>query len=254
MALLDEKIVLITGGSKGLGFATALEFARNGATVTITGRGQDALDGACEAASAEGITLEAIQGDVSVEADCRRAVDAVLAAHGRVDVLFNNAGVLFAGNTWETTPEVWDLTMSVNVRGTWLMSRTTIPHMLERGAGAIINNCSVLGLKACPGAAAYNTSKGAIAQMTRSMSLELAGTGVRVNAICPGTIVTPMVADIFAGAPDPAAAEAFFLSQHPMGRFGTEEEIAKACLLLAQDGMDFMTGSMLSVDGGWGAR
>lgn len=254
MALLDEKVVLITGGSKGLGFATALEFARNGATVTITGRGQDALDGACAAAAAQGIALEAIQGDVSDEADCRRTVDAVLAAHGRVDVLFNNAGVLFAGNAWETTPEVWDLTMSVNVRGTWLMSRTTIPHMLERGAGAIINNCSVLGLKACPGAAAYNTSKGAIAQMTRSMSLELAGTGIRVNAICPGTIVTPMVADIFAGAPDPAAAEGFFLSQHPVGRFGTEEEIAKACLLLAQDGMDFMTGSMLSVDGGWGAR
>lgn len=146
--------------------------------------------------------------------------------------------------------------MAVNVRGTWLMSREVVPHMLERGRGAIINNCSVLGLKACPGAAAYNTSKGAIAQMTRSLALELAGTGVRVNAICPGTIATPMVADVFAGAPDPAAAEAeaFFLSQHPVGRFGTEPEIAKACLILAEDGLDFMTGSMLSIDGGWIAR
>jgi NAD(P)-dependent dehydrogenase (short-subunit alcohol dehydrogenase family) len=178
----------------------------------------------------------------------------VLARHGRVDVLFNNAGVLFAGTSWETDPEIWDLTMAVNVRGTWLMSRAVIPHMLERGSGAIINNSSVLGLKACPGAAAYNTSKGAITQLTRSMALELAGTGVRVNAICPGTIVTPMVSDVFAGAPDPDAAEAFFLSQHPIGRFGTEEEIARACLLLAQDGLDFMTGSMLSIDGGWCAR
>ena len=144
--------------------------------------------------------------------------------------------------------------MAVNVRGTWLMSRQVIPHMLERGSGAIINNSSVLGLKACPGAAAYNTSKGAISQLTRSMALELAGTGVRVNAICPGTIVTPMVADIFAAAPDPAAAEAFFLSQHPVGRFGTEEEVARACTILAEDGLDFMTGSMLSIDGGWGAR
>jgi len=191
---------------------------------------------------------------VSVEEDCRRTVEKVLADHGRVDVLFNNAGVLYAGTTWETPTDVWDHTMAVNVRGTWLMSRQVIPHMIERGSGAIINNSSVLGLKACPGAAAYNTSKGAVSQVTRSMALELAGTGVRVNAICPGTIVTPMVADIFAAAPDPAAAEAFFLSQHPVGRFGTEEEIARACTLLAEDGLDFMTGSMLSIDGGWGAR
>jgi NAD(P)-dependent dehydrogenase (short-subunit alcohol dehydrogenase family) len=252
--ILSDKVALITGGSKGLGYFAALEFARNGASVVITGRGRDALDAALDSAREQGLALEAIQGDVSSEEDCARTVDEVLGRHGRIDVLFNNAGVLYAGTTWETPVEVWDHTMAVNVRGTWLMSRTVIPHMLERGRGAIINNCSVLGLKACPGAAAYNTSKGAIAQMTRSTALELAGTGVRVNAICPGTIVTPMVSEVFAGAPDPAAAEAFFLSQHPIGRFGTEEEIAKACVLLAQDGMDFMTGSMLSVDGGWGAR
>lgn len=252
--ILSDKVALITGGSKGLGFSAALEFARNGASVLITGRGQEALDSAVADAARQGVALEAIQGDVSSEADCRRTIDEVLARHGRIDVLFNNAGVLFAGTSWETPVDVWDLTMAVNVRGTWLMSRGVIPHMLEQGGGAIINNSSVLGLKACPGAAAYNTSKGAITQLTRSMALELAGTGVRVNAICPGTVVTPMVSEVFAGAPDPEAAEAFFLSQHPIGRFGTEEEIARACLLLAQDGLDFMTGSMLSIDGGWGAR
>ncbi|HMN98020.1 MAG TPA: SDR family oxidoreductase [Miltoncostaeaceae bacterium] len=251
---LSGKVALITGGSKGLGYSAALEFARNGASVTITGRGREALDGAVADAAGQGVTLDAIQGDVSSEDDCRRTIDEVLTRHGRIDVLFNNAGVLFAGTSWETPVDVWDLTMAVNVRGTWLMSRGVIPHMLERGSGAIINNSSVLGLKACPGAAAYNTSKGAITQLTRSMALELAGTGVRVNAICPGTIVTPMVSEVFAGAPDPEAAEAFFLAQHPIGRFGTEEEIARACLLLAQDGLDFMTGSMLSIDGGWGAR
>lgn len=252
--ILQEKVALITGGSKGLGRTAAVEFARNGATVIITGRGQEALDAAVADAARQDLRLEGIQGDISEEADCRRTVDEVLDRHGRIDILFNNAGVLFAGTTWETPVDIWDQTIAVNVRGTWLMSRAVIPHMLERGRGAIINNSSVLGLKACPGAAAYNTSKGAITQLTKSMALELAGTGVRVNAICPGTIVTPMVSEVFAGAPDPAAAEAFFLSQHPIGRFGTEEEIARACLLLAQDGMDFMTGSMLSVDGGWCAR
>lgn len=251
---LDDKVIVITGGSKGLGREAALLFASEGARVVVTGRGRPALDAVVADAAAQGLELTPMQADVSREEDCRRTVADVIAAHGHLDVLFNNAGVLFAGTTWETSPEVWDTTMAINVRGTWLMSREAIPHMLERGRGAIINNCSVLGLKACPGAAAYNTSKGAIAQMTRSMALELAGTGVRVNAICPGTIVTPMVGEVFAGAPDPAAAEAFFLSQHPIGRFGTEQEIAKACVLLAEDGLDFMTGSMLSIDGGWVAR
>jgi NAD(P)-dependent dehydrogenase (short-subunit alcohol dehydrogenase family) len=251
---LTNKIVLITGGSKGLGRSTALHFAREGAEVVITGRSESALDEAVSSAAADGIELDAIAGDVSVEEDCRRTVEKVLADLGRAAVLYTTAGVPAAATTWETPTDVWDHTMAVNVRGTWLMSRQVIPHMIERGSGAIINNSSVLGLKACPGAAAYNTSKGAVSQVTRSMALELAGTGVRVNAICPGTIVTPMVADIFAAAPDPAAAEAFFLSQHPVGRFGTEEEIARACTLLAEDGLDFMTGSMLSIDGGWGAR
>ncbi|MGI9538901.1 MAG: SDR family NAD(P)-dependent oxidoreductase [Miltoncostaeaceae bacterium] len=253
MALTD-KVVLITGGSKGLGRATALLFAKEGATVVITGRNEDSLAEAQSIARDDGLELSTIAQDVSREEDCRRTVEKTLSDHGRIDVLFNNAGVLYAGTTWETTPDVWDHTMAVNVRGTWLMSRETIPHMLERESGTIINNSSVLGLKACPGAAAYNTSKGAITQLTRSMALELAGTGVRVNAVCPGTIVTPMVDEIFEAAPDRAAAEEFFRSQHPIGRFGLEEEIARACLFLAEDGLDFMTGSMLSIDGGWVAR
>jgi NAD(P)-dependent dehydrogenase (short-subunit alcohol dehydrogenase family) len=251
---LEDKIVLITGGSVGLGRSAALRFAGEGAQVIITGRTQETLDAVVAEAGEAGHDMLSIQGDVSDEGDCERTVQTALNDRGRIDVLFNNAGVLYAGTTHETPTDVWDHTFAVNVRGTYLMSKHTIPHMLERGHGAIINNCSVLGLKAAPGAAAYISSKGAVAQMTRCMALELAGTGVRVNAVCPGTIVTPMVDQIFNQAPDPDAARAFFLSQHPIGRFGTEEEIANACLVLAEDGMDFMTGSMLSVDGGWIAR
>jgi len=251
---LKDKVVLITGGGIGLGRCTALRFCGEGAQVIVTGRTQETLDAVVAEAGELGHDMLSIRGDISDEGDCERTVQTALTERGRIDVLFNNAGVLYAGATHETPTDIWDHTYAVNVRGTYLMSKNTIPHMLERGHGAIINNCSVLGLKAIPGAAAYISSKGAIAQMTRCMALELAGTGVRVNAICPGTIVTPMVDQIFNAAPDPDAARAFFLSQHPVGRFGTEEEIANACVLLAEDGMDFMTGSMLSVDGGWIAR
>ena len=234
---LADKAIIVTGGSKGIGREAALLFAREGARVVVTGRGQAALDAVVAEAADAGLELRAIRGDVSLEEDCRRTVEATLAELGRIDVLFNNAGVLHAGTAWETSVEVFDHTIAVNVRGTWLMSQLTIPHMLERGSGAIINNCSVLGLKACPGATAYNTSKGAVAQLTRSMALELAGTGMRVNAICPGTIITPMVAEVFAAAPDPGRRRgATSCASTRSAGSAARPEIAKACLVLAEDG------------------
>jgi len=126
--------------------------------------------------------------------------------------------------------------------------------MLEKGYGCIVNNSSVLGLKAVPGVAAYNATKGAVTQLTRSMALEYAAQGIRVNAICPGTIETPMVDALFDGMPDRDAAEELFKSFHPIGRLGKPDEIAHSVLFLCDDNVGFMTGAMLSVDGGWGAK
>ena len=131
------------------------------------------------------------------------------------------------------------------------MSKFAIPNMLENGGGCIVNNSSILGLKAVPGVTAYTATKGAVTQLTRSMALDYAKDGIRVNAICPGTIETPMVDGLLDDMPDRGAAEDLFKSFHPMGRFGTADEIAHAVLFLCDDNVKFMTGTMLSVDGGW---
>jgi NAD(P)-dependent dehydrogenase (short-subunit alcohol dehydrogenase family) len=251
---LKNKVALITGGGLGLGKATAILFAKEGAKVAITGRTEKTLKETLKEAEKEGLHIDHIVSDVAKERDCKEAVDYTINKYGRIDILFNNAGVLYTGTTHETPIKIWDETFAINVRGTYMMSMYTIPHMLEQGKGCIINNSSVLGLKAVPGVSAYNASKGAITQLTRSMALEYASKGIRVNAICPGTIVTPMVEGLFEQIGDRKAAEELFKSFHPIGRLGRPEEIAHAVLFLCDDNVEFMTGTMLSVDGGWIAR
>jgi len=249
-----DKVVLITGGSLGLGKASALLFAKEGAKVVITGRTEKTLKEVVDEAKKEGLEIEYIVSDVSNEEDCKAAIDYTINKYGRIDILFNNAGFLHLAITHETPTEIWDKTFDINVKGTYLMSKYTIPHMLEQGKGCIVNNSSVLGLKAVPGVVAYNSSKGAVTQLTRSMALEYADKGIRVNGICPGTIVTPMVEGMFDSMEDRNAAEELFKSFHPIGRLGKPEEIAHAVSFLCDDNVEFMTGNMLSVDGGWIAR
>lgn len=248
---LEGKVALITGGSLGLGKATAHLFAQEGANVVITGRTEKTLVENVGKAKEAGHEISHIVSDVSKESDCREAVDFTLDKYGKIDILFNNAGILGVGRTHETEIDFWDKIFAINVRGTYLMSKFTIPHMLENGGGCVVNNSSILGLKALPGVAAYNSTKGAVTQLTRSMALDYAKDGIRVNAICPGTIETPMVDGLLDGMPDRDAAEDLFKSFHPMGRFGTADEIAHAVLFLCDDNVGFMTGTMLSVDGGW---
>jgi NAD(P)-dependent dehydrogenase (short-subunit alcohol dehydrogenase family) len=252
---LANKTAIITGGGTGMGKVTALLFAREGANVIITGRREAKLKEVAEEAAKEGLKLDYLVSDVSSEEDCKAAVDYAVGKYGRIDILFNNAGVLYPGTTHETDTETWDKIFDTNVKGTYWMSKYTIPVMLENGGGSIVNNSSVGGLNGFPGLAAYTASKGAVTLLTKTMALEYADKGIKVNAICPGTIETPMVVDEFLGkVDDRAAAENFLLSLHPIGRFGKPEEVAHTVLFLCDDNVGFMTGNMVSIDGGWNAK
>ncbi len=253
---LKDKVAIITGGSLGLGKETALLFYDEGASVVITGRTEKTLKEAVDEARSrgEGGEIEYLIADVSKVEDCRNTVDYVMKKYGRIDILFNNAGVLWVYNTHETPIEIWDKTFDINVRGTFLMSKLTIPHMLSRGKGCIVNNSSILGSRAAPGCAAYIATKGAITQFTRAMAVEYAKHGTKVNAICPGTTVTPLVEGLFEQTDDPEGARRIWESYNPMGRLGKPSEIARGVLFLCDDEVEFMTGSMLNIDGGWIAR
>ena len=252
---LANKTAIITGGGTGIGKATANLFALEGANVVITGRREEKLREVQDEAKAQGHTISIFASDVSKEEDCKATVDYTIDKFGSIDILFNNAGVLYPGTTHETDTEIWNRTFDINVKGTYFMSKYVIPHMLEHGGGSIINNSSIVGLKGMAGIAAYVASKGAVTQLTRSMALEYADKGIRVNAICPGAIETPMVVDDFLGkVEDYDAAEQYLLSLHPVGRLGQPDEIAHSILFMVDDNIGFMTGNMLSVDGGWIAR
>jgi len=252
---LKNKIALITGGGTGIGKATAFLFANQGAKVVITGRRKQSLQEAVDEAKTENLEIEYLVSDVSKEEDCKAAVDYTVSKFGRIDILFNNAGVSYMGITHETATELWDETFDINVKGIYLMSKYAIPYMLKEKSGCIVNNSSILGLKASPaGFAAYSSSKGAVNQLTRSMALEYADKGIRVNGICPGTIYTPMMDDLFDQWGDREVGERRYISVHPIGRLAQPEEIAHAVLFLCDDNIKFMTGAMLSVDGGLSAK
>ncbi|MCY4262778.1 MAG: SDR family NAD(P)-dependent oxidoreductase [Candidatus Dadabacteria bacterium] len=251
---LKGKSAIITGGSLGIGQVTALLFANEGADVLITGRTETTLVEAVELAKDAPGRIEYLVSDVSKEEDCKAAVDRAVELFGKIDILFNNAGILPLGVTHETSVETWEQVFNINVKGTFMMSKFTIPHMIENGGGSIINNSSILGIKAITGTAAYNSTKGAVSQLTRSMALEYGANGIRVNAICPGTTATPMVAAFIESSPP--ELEEFLKGVQPitghLGRFATPEEIAHAVLFLCDsENVAYMTGAELSVDGGW---
>lgn len=247
---LAEKVALITGGTSGIGRATARVFAEEGAAVSITGRDESRgrqVVGEIERAGGRGIFVPA---DVRLPEDCRRAVETTLESFGRLDVLFNNAGVFYPNTVVDCSEEEWDLTVDVSLKGTYLMSRACLPTMIDQGSGAIINNASGWGLQGGNEAAAYCAAKGGVVLLTKAMAIDHGGQGIRVNCICPGDVETPMLTD---DARQRGMAWEDYLveaADRPMGRIGEPEEIARVAVFLASEESSFMTGAILAVDGG----
>ena len=247
---LRDKVALITGGTSGIGEATALLFAREGAKVVITGRNEKRGREVVNRVASEGGQAKFVQIDVRLSEDCKRAVEATIDTYTRLDILFNNAGVFFAHNVLDCTEEEWDLQIDVNLKGTFLMSKYALPGMIAQGGGVIVNNSSGWGLVGGDKAVAYCASKGGVVLLTKAMAIDHGREGIRVNCICPGDVETPML-------PEDARFRGLKWEEYiagcanrPMGRVGTADEIAKVALFLASDDSSFMTGAAIAVDGG----
>ena len=243
---LEGKVAIVTGAGAGIGEATAILFAKEGAKVCCNSRSESALK-VVEKIERSGGDAFFCQGDVSVVEEARGIVDETVERYGKLDILFNNAGIVIPGRVDNTSPEDWDQTMAVNVRGPYLLSKFAIWY-LKRTKGCIINNASVVALKGVKDRGPYTASKGAVLSMTRAMAIDYIEDGIRVNCISPGTIETPSLAERLSKFEDPDAARAQFIARQPMARLGTPEEIAEGVLYLAV--AKFCTGMNLSVDGG----
>ncbi len=242
----SSRIALITGGNRGIGLAAARLFAAEGAQVVLFAR--DPSAGRAAAAGIPGALF--IAGDVSRAADCQAALDATLHRHGGLDVLVNCAGIIYRNRTVEQTTEAqWDATFDINVNGTFLMCKCAMPA-LRRRRGAIVNVASYAGLVGFAGASAYAASKAAVINLTRAMALDHAREGIRINAVCPGSVDTDMIHEAWRQFGDVQEAQRRWAEKHPLGRIAQPDEVARAILFLAGDEAGFITGSALAVDGG----
>jgi NAD(P)-dependent dehydrogenase (short-subunit alcohol dehydrogenase family) len=243
------KAVLVTGGASGMGAATAREFSAAGARVLIVDRNAElARQMAAELAAGPPLV-----GDVSDAAFCRQAVAEAVARYGRLDILVNAAGVIVRANALGTTDEQWQRVMNINVNGVFFMCRAAVAVMKEQGCGSIVNFGSIWGEVGAAGVTAYCASKGAVHQITRAMALDHVKDGIRINAVCPGEVDTPMIRSERSG---PVTAEIMqaLADTVPLGRLAEPVEIARVVLFLSSDAASYMTGAMVNVDAGFTAR
>ena len=248
---LNSKVAIVTGGGAGIGRATSLLFAREGAKVVVLDLLADGIQTLVKEIHSAGGEAEAIVADVSNGEDVEQCVQKALNRFGRINILFNNAGIVVPGKIHEIRETDWDRSMDVNVKSMYLMCRSVVPLFRKQGGGVILNMSSAVVLRTVTDRAVYTAAKGAVLALTRSMALDYVKDGIRVNCLCPGTVDTPSFQQrMVALGGDPASARKQFEARQPMGRLGTAEEIAEAALYLVSDRAAFVTGVAFPIDGG----
>jgi len=243
---LENKIAIITGGGTGIGLSCARLFSQEGAKVVIFGRRKNRLE---DAVREIGEHVLAVPGDITRNEDIRRLVETTINTYGRVDILVNNAGIFTGSPLHEMKDNDWDTALDTNMTSVFKLTREVLPHMIRQKSGNIVHISSILGLVAVPNTAAYNVSKGALNQFSRSLAVEYGSLGIRSNAICPGLIATEMTEELM----NDKDLMQEWSKNYPIGRFGQPEDVAQACLFFASEESSFVTGAILPVDGGYTA-
>ena len=250
MGRLDNKVAIVTGAAMGIGKAAALAMAKEGAKIAIAD-----LDDAAGNATSEEIRQAGGEAffqhtDVGKSADVQAVIEATVTRYGKLDVMFNNAGVAISGSADEISEDDWNRVLNINLGGVWRGIKYAVPHMIRNGGGSIINSSSVQSLLGFLDWAGYAASKGGINALTQQAAMQYAPSQVRINAIAPGTIMTPMNERIFDTVPDPHTLIQSWNAAHPIGRFGQAEEVAALVVFLASDEASFITGTIIRIDGG----
>ena len=254
MGRLDGKVALVTGGGSGIGRAICERFAAEGARVAVGDWHAESADETCARITVAGGKAVMTTGDVAVPDDAERMVAETIASFGRLHILVANAGQELVATATETTPAQWDRIMGTNLTGCFLMARAAIPRLVEAGGGSIVLTASQLAFVGAERFAAYAASKGGVLNLARALALDHARDRIRVNALCPGAVETPLLLRQFQDQDGPQGTLADLAALHPLGRLGQPVEIAAAALFLASDEASFVTGSALVVDGGYLAR
>ena len=248
--VFQDKTVIVTGSGAGIGRAAAVLFGQEGANVVVNATRKETGEETLRLVEETGARAIFVQADVSKEEDCDRIIAETLQAFGRIDVLVNNAGVVLGGTIDDTTLEDYERTMDVNVKGTLMMMQKAVKVMKAQGGGSIVNTASIAGTRGLRNRLVYCASKAAVIGLTKAAAADLVRDNIRVNAVSPGTTLTPSLEDRINQAPDPEKMKQEFFDRQPIGRLGYPEEIARAILFAADERAGFMDGENIQIDGG----